>query len=49
MSGAATNITLLSWLDQVQIGVNVDPAAVPDVDAFKRCLVGGFDEIRSVA
>jgi WS/DGAT/MGAT family acyltransferase len=46
MSGAATNITLLSYLDEVQIGVNTDPAAIPDADVFHACLVEGFDEIR---
>ncbi len=49
MSGAATNITLLSYLDEVHIGVNVDPAAVPDLDLFHQCLVEGFDEVRKVA
>ena len=38
LSGAAANITLLSWLDQVCIGVNIDPAAVPDPEAFHACL-----------
>jgi WS/DGAT/MGAT family acyltransferase len=46
MSGAATNITLLSYLDELQIGVNVDTAAVPDPDVFIACLVEGFDEVR---
>jgi WS/DGAT/MGAT family acyltransferase len=45
LSGAAANITLLSWLDQVCIGVNLDPAAVADVDAFHACLAEGFDEV----
>lgn len=45
MSGAATNITLLSYLDEVQIGVNSDPAAIPDGDVFLGCLTEGFDEI----
>jgi WS/DGAT/MGAT family acyltransferase len=45
LSGAAANITLLSWLDQVCIGVNVDPAAVVDPDAFLACLADGFDEV----
>ena len=35
LSGAATNITLLSWLDQVCIGVNVDPAAVGDPELHR--------------
>jgi diacylglycerol O-acyltransferase len=48
LSGSAANITLLSWLDEVHIGVNVDPAAAPDVEVFHRCLVEGLDEVRSV-
>lgn len=48
LSGAATNVTLLSWLDQVCIGINVDPAAVSDPDAFQACLVAGFDEVLAV-
>jgi diacylglycerol O-acyltransferase len=49
MTGAATNITLLSYCDELQIGVNVDTAAVPDHDVFLTCLIEGFDEIRKVA
>jgi WS/DGAT/MGAT family acyltransferase len=45
MSGAATNITLMSYLDEAQIGVNVDPAAVTDPDTFVECLRDGFDEV----
>ena len=47
-SGAAANITLLSWLDQVCIGINVDPAAVGDPEAFHACLAEGFDEVIAV-
>jgi hypothetical protein len=46
MSGAATNVTLLSYLDEVQIAVNSDPAAIPDPDVFHACLLEGIDEIR---
>jgi WS/DGAT/MGAT family acyltransferase len=48
LSGAATNITLLSHIDELQIGVNTDPAAVPDPDVFLACLQEGFDEVRKV-
>jgi WS/DGAT/MGAT family acyltransferase len=48
LSGAGANITLLSYLDELQIGVNTDPAAVPDPDVFLGCLEEGFDEIRKV-
>ena len=47
LSGSAANITLLSWLDQVCIGVNVDPAAVTDPTAFSACLADAFDEVIS--
>ena len=49
LAGAATNVTLLSYLDELQIGVNTDPAAVPDPDVFLACLQEGFDEIRKLA
>ena len=48
MSGSATNITLLSYLDEVQIAVNTDPAAIPDPEVFLTCLLEGIDEIRKV-
>ena len=49
MSGAATNLTLLSYQDQVHVGINTDPAALPDTDTFVACLEDGFDEIRKLA
>jgi diacylglycerol O-acyltransferase / wax synthase len=49
LSGAAANITLLSHIDELQVGVNTDPAAVPDPEVFLACLQEGFDEIRKVA
>jgi WS/DGAT/MGAT family acyltransferase len=48
-SGAAVNVTLLSYLDGLFVGVNTDPAAVLDHDAFVGCLADGFDEVRKVA
>jgi WS/DGAT/MGAT family acyltransferase len=45
MSGAATNVTLMSYLDEAQVGVNVDPAAVTEPEAFVECLRDGFDEV----
>ena len=48
MSGAAANITLLSYLDEVQIAINSDPAAIPDPDVFASCIREGLDEIRKV-
>lgn len=48
MSGAATNITLMSYLDEAQIGINLDPAAVTDPDGFVECIRDGFDEVLKV-
>ena len=45
LAGSAVNVTLLSYLDQVHIGVNLDPAAVTDPERFLRCYREGWDEI----
>jgi hypothetical protein len=45
MSGAASNVTLVSYLDDLNIGVNLDPAAVPDPDVLVGFLRDSFDEI----
>lgn len=45
MTGAAANITLLSFCDDLNIGINTDPAAVPDPEVFVDCLRDGFDEV----
>jgi WS/DGAT/MGAT family acyltransferase len=45
MTGAATNIALLSHCDTVHLGVNTDPAAIPDPDTFVACLHDSFDEL----
>ena len=49
LSGAALNITLMSGPDEVYIGVNSDPAAVPDPALLVGCLQDGFDEILKLA
>ena len=43
--GAAANVTLMSYRDRCYIGVTTDIGAVPDADAFTRCLTEGFDEL----
>lgn len=48
-SGAAINITLLSYVDHIHIGVNTDPAAVPDQAVFQSSLRDGFDELVKLA
>ena len=49
LSGAALNITLMSGPDEVYIGVNTDPAAVPDPEVLVGALSEGFDEILKLA
>lgn len=48
LGGAASNITMLSYLDDVHVAVGTDPAAVPDPDTFLGFLQEGFDEVASV-
>jgi WS/DGAT/MGAT family acyltransferase len=45
MTGAAANITLLSYVDDLNLGVNTDPRAVTEPDLLRDCLVDSFDEI----
>ena len=48
MAGAAANITLLSYVDEVHVGINTDPAAVPDPEVFVECIDEGFAEVLKV-
>lgn len=47
--GSAVNVTLLTYRDTCDIGVNMDVLAVPDGDEFMACLRAGFDEVLAVA
>lgn len=49
LSGAAANLTLLSYMDQLNIGINSDLAAVPDPDVLHACLLDGFEDIANLA
>jgi diacylglycerol O-acyltransferase len=49
LTGAACNITLLSYIDEIHIGISTDPAAVPDPDVFVACLRDGLTEIEKLA
>lgn len=48
LTGAAANLTLLSYLDDLHIGVNVDPAAVTEPDRLVAALRAGWDELLAV-
>ncbi len=45
MTGAATSVVLLSYRDDVNLGINTDPAAIPDAVAFVEALRDSFDEL----
>lgn len=44
-SGAGMNITLVSYQDECNIGVNLDPAAVSEPDLMIDCLRAGIDQV----
>jgi diacylglycerol O-acyltransferase len=47
--GTALNATLFSYDGRAAIALNVDPAAVPDGDLLRHCMVEGFDEVSKLA
>lgn len=47
--GAAVNVTLLTYVDNCALGIDVDTGAIPDFDEFRDCLVKGFDEVLALA
>jgi diacylglycerol O-acyltransferase len=44
-AGAAMNVTTLGYRDALDIGVNVDPSAVEDVDGFMQDLDAAFHDL----
>lgn len=47
--GSAVNVTLLTYVDNCALGIDVDTGAIPDFQAFYDCLVEGFDEVLALA
>lgn len=45
LAGVALNVTLLSNLDEVHIGINSDMAAVPDPDVLLDCMRESFEAV----
>ncbi len=43
--GCAVNLTQLTCGERLDLGVNLDPAAVTDADAFMQCLGESFDDL----
>lgn len=48
LAGAAANVTCFSYDGALDIGINVDPAAVTDPALFVECLRKGLDEVLSI-
>jgi hypothetical protein len=44
-AGAALNVTTLGYCDSLDIGVNVDPAAVVDVDGLMLDIADAFADL----
>lgn len=49
LAGGAVTSVLLSGPDDIGIGINSDPAAIPDPDVLVDCLQSGFDEVLALA
>ncbi|WP_099021642.1 wax ester/triacylglycerol synthase domain-containing protein [Mycolicibacterium palauense] len=47
--GAAVNVTLLTYVDTCELGIDVDTGAIPDYDEFYDCLTAGFGEVLALA
>jgi hypothetical protein len=48
LGGVAFNLTLLSYLGSLDMGVNIDTAAVADPALLHTCLAGAFDDLLAV-
>jgi diacylglycerol O-acyltransferase len=48
-TGAALNVTLVSYQGTCCVGCTIDTAAVPDPDKLMACLRDGFDEVLGLA
>ncbi len=45
MSGSAATVVLVSYLDDLNIGINTDPAAIADPDVLVDAIRDSFDEV----
>lgn len=44
-SGVPLNVTLMSYCDSLDMGLNIDPVAISDVDALMRAMDESFDSL----
>ena len=49
LTGAAVNVALFSYLDDLHIGINMDPAAVTEPDRLMAALRAGWDDVLALA
>jgi hypothetical protein len=47
-TGCALNVTLLSYCDELHMGLNIDPAAVTDIPLLMTCLDESFAELLQI-
>jgi WS/DGAT/MGAT family acyltransferase len=47
--GSALNATFFSYGHRATVSLNVDPAAIPDSDALRRCIAEGLDEVSKIS
>jgi len=47
-TGCALSVTMLSYCEDVHIGLNIDPAAITDVAAFMRDVRDSFDDLAAL-
>jgi len=48
-TGCALTVTMLSYCDDVHVGLNIDPAAIVDIAAFMRDVRDAYDDLCSFA
>jgi hypothetical protein len=48
-TGCALTVTMLSYCDDIHVGLNIDPAAIVDVGAFMRDVRNAYDDLCSFA
>ncbi len=48
-TGCALTVTMMTYCDDVQVGLNIDPAAIVDVAAFMRDVRDAYDELGGFA
>lgn len=48
-SGSSLNVALMTYAGKCCIGLNIDPAAVPDWEVMVGCVREGFDEVIGLA